>query len=246
MLNLIEFGKPVVGTYFQQGLMQQWLGVCIPWKLKAGKFKANVRICQNHYIKLWCVQSCNMDNAPLKCAWGIPLAAFKNADVRDNYDFNAFKEMIGPKALRQINDGIQKALIDPNCVSRDSDGMYKVIVKIDELDTTSVYMHNTERYYFQRKYDNTCGIPFKHLMALIDEVPNLRLLRIDTKNLSEMYQMKFQDMFCTKDGLLCIMVCCCLPLLCMTCRSRTLKPYHIDVVFTLWYKKDDVAIGVSV
>jgi len=171
-------------------------------------------------------------------------AAFKDADVRESYELNMFKEMLGPKAIRHINDGVQKALRDPSCISRDCDGIYKVIVKINELDTTCVHMNNNERYYFQKQYDSTSGIPVKHVKSLINEVPNLKLVLVETRNLSEMYQMKFQDMFCTKSGFLCMMMLCCLPLLCMTCRSRTVKPYHIDACFTLWYKKDDVAVGV--
>jgi hypothetical protein len=154
-----------------------------------------------------------------------------------------YKEMLGEKAIRQINENIQRSLLNPKCVSREDDGNYKVFVQMNELDMTCAYRHYRERYYFQNKYANNGGVPNKLLFEQIAPVSDLTFLRLETSNFSEMYHMKYQD-FCSLQGLTCLLMGCCLPVLCMTCRSCTLKPYHIDTTFTIWFKKHETAIGL--
>ena len=158
-------------------------------------------------------------------------------------EVNLYKEMLGEKTIKQINENIQKCLLDSTCVSREDDGTYKVVVQMNELDMTCAYWHYHERHYFQNKYADNCGIPKKLLLEQIAKVPNITFLRLETSNFSEMYEIKYQD-YCSLSGLTCLLMVCCLPILCMTCRSRTLKPYHIDTTFAIWFKKEEMAIGL--
>lgn len=169
---------------------------------------------------------------------------FDKANSMFMYDRNVFAKMMG-SALDAIKRAALKGITEGRVCTR-GNGVYYVDIQLNDLDVSSVEKHREFMSYFQNHtaYCETNGIPLDIIALDIADhlahngVQGITDLQVKTTNLSDMYNMRIADVCCTCEGIAASLLCCCLPVLCASCKSKTFKVGKINATMRLTFRTE--------